>query len=49
MQVIDKAILKQSHTTPYSICKEYLNHPLGLTLSIPGLVESYVLILYLTA
>ena len=29
---------EQSHTTPYSICKEYLNHPLGLTLSTPSLV-----------
>ena len=24
---------------PYSIIKEYLNHPLGLTLLTPGLVE----------
>ena len=33
----------QSHTTPLSICKEYLNHPLGLTLSTPGLVIPYKL------
>ena len=30
-------MVKQSHATPQSICKEYLNHPLGLTLETPGL------------
>ena len=34
----DKGMVEQSHTNPESICKEYLNHPLGLTLSTPGLV-----------
>ena len=43
MQVshVDKDMVEQSHTTPKSICKEYLNHPLGLTLSTPGLVSHY--------
>ena len=31
-------MVEQSHTTPLSICKEYLSHPLGLTLSTPGRV-----------
>ena len=39
---VDKDMVEQSHTTPYTICKEYLNHPLGLTLSTPGLVLSPV-------
>ena len=30
-------MVEQSHTNPWSICKEYLDHPLGLTLSTPGL------------
>ena len=38
MDQMDKDMVEQSHTTPYSIWKEYLNHPLGLTLSTPGLV-----------
>ena len=43
MQVshVDKDILKQSRTIPQSIYKEYLNHPLGLTLSTLGLVVYY--------
>ena len=32
-------MVEQSQTTPESICKEYMNHPLGLTLSTPGLVS----------
>ena len=45
MQVshVDKDMVEQSHTTPSSICEEYLNHPLGLTLSTPGLVFTYLL------
>ena len=35
----------QSHTTPLSICKEYLNHPLGLTLSTPSLVLPVLIII----
>ena len=31
-------MVERFHTTPKSIGKEYLNHPLGLTLSTPGLV-----------
>ena len=40
MQVshVDKDMVEQSHTTPQSICKQYLNHPLGLTLSTTSLV-----------
>ena len=32
----------QSHNTPQSICKGYLNDPLGLTLSTPGLVKWHI-------
>ena len=41
MQVshVDKDMLEQSYTIPQSISKEYLIHPLGLTLSTPGLVN----------
>ena len=41
MQVshVVKDMVELSHTTPESICKEYLNHPLDLTLSNPGLVH----------
>ena len=31
-------MVEQSNITPLSLCKEYLNHPLGLTFSTPGLV-----------
>ena len=34
-------MVEQSHSTPESICKEYINHPLGLTLSTPALVISF--------
>ena len=36
---VDKDMVEQYHTNPQSISKEYLNHPLGLTLSTPGLVS----------
>ena len=44
MQVshVDKDMVEQSHTTPSSIFKDYLNHPLGLALSTPGLVVYYI-------
>ena len=35
---VGKYTVEKSHTTPSSICKEYFNHSLGLTLSTPGLV-----------
>ena len=35
---VDKDMVEQSNTTPLCLCKEYLNHPLGLTFSTPGLV-----------
>ena len=41
----EKNMVEQSSTVPYSqsiICKEYLNHTLGLTLSTPGLVIRYL-------
>ena len=38
---VDKDMVEKSHTTLYSICKEYLNHPLGFTLSTPSLVFFY--------
>ena len=45
MQVshVDNDIVEQSPTIPQSISKEYLIHPLGLTLSTP--VQSYLKIL----
>ena len=36
----DKDIVEQSNTNPQSICEDYLNHPLGLTLLTPGLVTA---------
>ena len=39
---VDKDMVEQSHTTLYSMCKEYLNHPLGLTLLTPSLVKYIV-------
>ena len=44
MQVsyVDKNMLEQSSTIPYSIYKENLNYTLGLTLSTPSLVSYFV-------